>query len=37
VVDVASFIFTRWRIFIDWLDIDVHQKPFIVDILWISQ
>jgi hypothetical protein len=37
-VDIASFFFAGWCIFqvINWLDIDIHQKPFIVDIFWIS-
>jgi hypothetical protein len=37
VVDVASFFFPGlgWCIF-NWLDIDIHQKPFVVNILWIS-
>jgi hypothetical protein len=37
-VDIASFFFAGRCIshVIDWLDIYIHQKPFIVDILWIS-
>ena len=37
-VDIALFFFAGQCIFhvIDWLDFDIHQKPFIVDILWIS-
>ena len=34
-VNVTSFVFVRWHIF-NWLDINIHKKPFVVNVLWIS-